>query len=117
MTITERRDDYTLRKEALEEMDDQELHEEFWELVNKVVDPMVEEARTHTTPSIERSLLLRMGFDSSESAQLVGRMEELNLLGHGAGHLVLKLAKSKGLKIREAGLALLEDRYWDELVN
>ncbi|MEJ1297268.1 MAG: D-ornithine 4,5-aminomutase subunit OraS [Candidatus Sedimenticola sp. (ex Thyasira tokunagai)] len=116
MAIKERVDDYTWRKESLKELDDGELHEEFWKLVNQVVDPMVEEARTHTTPSIERSLLLRMGFDSSESARLVKRMEELNLLGHGAGHLVLKLARTKGLRVREAGLALLDGRHWDELV-
>jgi len=36
-----------------------------------VVDPLLEYGRTHTTPSIERSVLLRMGFSSLEAKPLV----------------------------------------------
>ncbi|MES9905658.1 MAG: D-ornithine 4,5-aminomutase subunit OraS [Sedimenticola sp.] len=113
MMIKERAENHPLHNEAL---DDGELHEEFWILINQVADPLMEGARTHTTPAIEHSLLLRMGFDCDESTQLVRRMEALNLLGYGAAHLVLKLARLKGLRVREAGMALLGNRYWDELV-
>ena len=79
------------------------------------VAPLIEEARTHTTPSIERSVLLRMGFSSTEAQTLVERMNQRGLLGHGAGRLVLELAKAKGISVRAAGIALLAGDYWQEL--
>jgi D-ornithine 4,5-aminomutase subunit alpha len=96
-------------------MSDDELHARFWALAEKIVAPLIEEARTHTTPSIERSVLLRMGFSSIEAKALVARMQEQRLLGHGAGRLVLELATGRGVSVRDAGLALLDGRYWDEL--
>jgi len=96
-------------------MSDEELHSYFWELTQKIVAPLIAEARTHTTPSIERSVLLRMGFSSIDAKALVNRMHERRLLGHGAGRLVLELAKSKGIAVREAGVALLSGRYWEDL--
>jgi len=96
-------------------MSDEQLHAYFWTLAEKLVAPLIEEARTHTTPSIERSVLLRMGFSSLEAKPLVERMAAKGLLGHGAGRLVLKLAQAKGITIREAGSALLAGRYWEEL--
>ena len=56
-----------------------------------------------------------MGFSSIESKALVQRMGEGGLLGHGAGRLVLELAKAKGMTVREAGEALLAGRYWEAL--
>ena len=50
-----------------------------------------------------------------EAKALVGRMHERQLLAHGAGRLVLELAKSKGISVREAGAALLDGRYWEDL--
>ena len=96
-------------------MSDARLHEYFWELVEKVVAPLVEEARTHTSPSIERSVLLRMGFSSIEAKTIADRMMETGLLGRGAGGLVLRLALSKGITVREAGEHLLAGRYWEVL--
>jgi D-ornithine 4,5-aminomutase subunit alpha len=115
MGCKERADDYALRRERLRELSDDELHAYFWELVEEIVDPMVAEARSHTTPSIERSVLLRMGFSSIEAKALVQRMDAGGLLGHGAGRLVLELAKAKGLTVREAGEALLAGSYWEVL--
>ena len=83
--------------------------------MDEVVAPLIEEARSHTTPSIERSVLLRMGFSSLQCRELVEGMRERGLLGHGAGRLVLQLSKVKGLSIRQAGEALLEGRHWEEL--
>ena len=115
MSSIERPDDFDQRREKLRAMSDEDLHARFWNLVEKIVDPLVEEARTHTTPSIERSVLLRMGFSSIEARALVDRMLEMQLLGHGAGRLVLELAKGKRISVREAGAALLEGKFWEEL--
>ena len=115
MSCVERPDDFESRRARLQSLSDEELHARFWELVGKIVDPLVAEARTHTTPSIERSVLLRMGFSSIEAKDLVARMQERGLLGHGAGRLVLELSKQKKIDIREAGSALLAGRYWELL--
>ncbi|MBI4523724.1 MAG: ornithine aminomutase subunit alpha [Deltaproteobacteria bacterium] len=115
MRCVERPDDFISRRAPLRSMSDEELHAYFWALAEKIVAPLIEEARTHTTPSIERSILLRMGLSSIEAKALVDRMGERGLLGHGAGHLVLKLARAKGISPREAGIGLLAGRYWKEV--
>ena len=111
----ERPDDFESRRMRLRALSDDELHAYFWELAHKIVASLITEARTHTTPSIERSVLLRMGFSSIEAKALVTRLHERRLLGHGAGRLVLELARSKGISVREAGAALLSGHYWEEL--
>ncbi len=115
MSCVEREDDFETRRAHLQGLSDRELHDTFWNLVDQIVAPLIAEARSHTTPSIERSVLLRMGFSSLESRDLVAGMQQRGLLGHGAGRLVLELAKLKGISMREAGEALLADRYWEEL--
>lgn len=96
-------------------MSDDELRAHFWSLAEQIVAPLIAEARTHTTPSIERSVLLRMGFSSIEAKALVGRMHEQRLLANGAGRLVLELATKKRIAVRDAGAALLAGRYWEDL--
>ena len=60
-------------------------------------------AKTHTSPSIERSVLLRMGIDSvSSSHGVVDRIHDAGLLGKGAGHVVLKLSQKTGTDVRAA---------------
>ena len=115
MSSIERPDDFEQRREKLRAMSDEELHARFWNLVEKIVDPLVEEARTHTTPSIERSVLLRMGFSSIEGKALVDHMQDKQLLGHGAGRLILELAKAKQISVHQAGQGLIEGQYWEEL--
>ncbi|NIP45799.1 MAG: ornithine aminomutase [Gammaproteobacteria bacterium] len=110
-----RNDDFESRRAHLAQLSDAELHARFWELAGQIVEPLVAQARTHTSPSIERSVLLRMGFSSLESKALVERMLEKGLLGHGAGRLVLVLAGRKGMPVREAGLALIAGEHWDDL--
>ncbi len=117
MRRTQRPDDFESRRAPLRELSDAELRERFWSLARLVVAPLVEQARTHTTPAIERSVLLRMGFSSAEAKTLVGRLHERGLLGRGAGRLVHELAQRHGLTPRDAGLALLEDRHWEELAG
>ena len=115
MGCAERPDDFATRRARIAAMSDDELHRYFWSLAEKLVAPLIEEARTHTTPSIERSVLLRMGFSSIEAHTLVERMDELGLLGYGAGRLVLELAKGKQISVRAAGTALLAGQHWEEL--
>lgn len=117
MRCAERPDDFETRRAHLQGMSDPELHAYFWELVDKIVAPLVEEARTHTSPSIERSVLLRMGFSSIEAKDLVSGMDKRGLLGLGAGRLVLELAQAKGVSVREAGLLLLQGSFWEELAR
>ncbi|MES9963342.1 MAG: ornithine aminomutase subunit alpha [Candidatus Sedimenticola sp. 20ELBAFRAG] len=115
MKSIEHPDDFEMRREPLIGLSDEQLHQRFWELVAQIVDPLVEEARTHTTPAIERSVLLRMGFSSMDAKVLADTMHQRGLLGHGAGRLVLELARSKGLSVTDAGAALLDGHYWEEL--
>lgn len=115
MGCEERPDDFQSRRGHLHNLSDEELHTYFWQLAQKIIEPLAEEARTHTTPSIERSVLLRMGFSSIEAKGLVEKMQGLGLLAHGAGRLVLELSKAKGISIREAGEAMLAGQYWDKL--
>lgn len=115
MRCVERPDDFASRRERLQAMSDEELHIHFWNLVDQLIAPLLEEARTHTTPAIERAVLLRMGFSSSETKTLVTQMSEHELLGYGAGRLVLELARRKETSVREAGTALLQGRLWEEL--
>jgi D-ornithine 4,5-aminomutase subunit alpha len=115
MSRLERPDDFETRRAHLRGLSDEALHERFWSLVEALVEPLIEEARTHTTPSIERSVLLRMGFSSVEAKALVEQMQRRDLLGHGAGGLVLKLSRHRGIPVREAGLALLAGRDWEVL--
>lgn len=115
MSISERPDDFETRRSHLRKLTDEQLHRHFWHLVERITAPLVEEARTHTSPGIERSVLLRMGFTSAEAKQLVDQMHTQGLLGHGAGHMILQLSKRKGLTVRAAGEALLKGEYWQEL--
>lgn len=115
MTRPERTDDFATRRAHLRDLSDEELHAHFWQLVARIVDPLIEEARTHTTPAIERSVLLRMGFNSMDAKALVDAMAQRRLLGHGAGRLVLEFARAKGIGIEEAGAVLLGGDHWEEL--
>jgi D-ornithine 4,5-aminomutase subunit alpha len=98
------------RREALHAMSDEALKARFWELCNQMVDPIVDLARTHTSPSIERSVLLRMGIDSLSAHGVVDRIYEAGLLGKGAGHVVLKLSQKMGCDVRSAAAAILENK-------
>jgi len=111
----QRKDDFEERRKHLKNLTEEELEKRFWELTEKIVDPLIELARTHTSPSIERSVLLRMGFDSLTAKAVVEKCVEKGLLGKGAGHVVLKYALYKGIPLREAGKRLAQGEGWDEI--
>lgn len=98
----------TLRQE-LSGLDDEALRERFWQLCHQVMDPVVDLARTHTTPSVERSVLLRMGIDSVTTHAVVEAVLAAGLLGKGAGHAVLRLARREGLDLPAAARRICED--------
>jgi D-ornithine 4,5-aminomutase subunit alpha len=96
------------RRSELRRLSDEELKARFWELCEQVMAPVVELARTHTSPSIERSVLLRMGIDSLSSHGVVERIYQAGLLGKGAGQIVLEVADRHNCDVRTAAAAILE---------
>ena len=110
-----RTDDFQERRKHLANLSDEELKAKFWELASQIIDPIVDLGRKNTTPSVERSVLLRMGFSSLEAKSIVDGVMDRGLMSKGAGHVVYKLSKEKGISVREAGVALVEGKYWDEV--
>ena len=110
-----RADDYEVRREHLKNLSDDELKKKFWELAEKVVEPMLDLGYKNTTPAIERSILLRMGFSSLEVKPIIEGVMRKGLMRKGAGNIVWRLSKKLGVSVREAGLNLSEGKYWDEV--
>lgn len=115
--MKKRLDDFNERRTHLANLSDEELKQRFWDLASQIVDPMLELGRKNTSPSIERSVLLRMGFSSIEAKEIVNKVIDRGLMGKGAGHVVYKLSKEKDISIREAGLALANGEYLDEITT
>lgn len=110
-----RADDYQVRREHLKNLSDDELKKKFWELAEKVVEPMLDLGYKNTTPAIERSILLRMGFSSLEVKPIVEGVMRKGLMKKGAGNIVWRLSKKLGISVREAGVGLSCGKYWDEV--
>ncbi|GAB4292965.1 MAG: ornithine aminomutase subunit alpha [Coriobacteriia bacterium] len=108
-----RPDTYQEVRKHLADLDDAALEARFWELAEKVVQPLVELARTHTSPSIERSVLMRMGIDSRTCMAVVAECETRGLLGHGAGHVVYLCMQAWQCDAPEAARRLAEGDGWD----
>jgi D-ornithine 4,5-aminomutase subunit alpha len=113
----QRNDDFSQRRTHLAGFSDEELKGRFWQLAEQVVTPLIELAHTHTSPSVERSVLLRMGFSSIEAKEIVDHCVEQGLLGKGAGHAVWKLGQLERLSYRNAGLRLASGQGWDRLIK
>jgi D-ornithine 4,5-aminomutase subunit alpha len=108
-----REDTYLEWREHLAGLDDEALEARFWTLVNEITDPLIELARTHTSASIERSVLMRMGVDSRTCMAVVTEVDNRGLLGHGAGHVVLHCATEWGVDVREAAARLAAGEGWE----
>ena len=80
-----RTDDFQERRAHLANLTDDQLEARFWELANKLVDPLLKMGYEYTSPAVERSVLLRMGFSSIEAKAIVDGCIEHNLIAHGAG--------------------------------
>ena len=103
-----REDTFEHAHQYLSGLTDEELKVRFWSLTQEIVDPLVELARTHTSPSIERSVLMRMGIDSQTCAAVVAECEARGLLGHGAGHVVLVVMQALGIDAPAAARRLAD---------
>ena len=112
--MIKREDDFSQRRAHLANLSDEELKSRFWALTEQLVDPLLALAQENTSPAIERSVLLRMGFSSLEAKAIVDGCMEKSLLGHGAGNVVYRYALHVSLPIREAGLALMNPAALDE---
>lgn len=110
-----RADDYEQRRQHLANLTDEELEKRFWDLAEQVVNPLLELGKKNTTPAVERSILLRMGFSSIEVKPIVESVMNKGLMGKGAGNVVWRLSKKLGISVRDAGVALAEGKYWDEV--
>ena len=71
----------------------------------------------NTTPSVERSVLLRMGVSSLDCMPIVNHAIDHGLMGKGCGHCVYKLSKLENISIREASIRLAKGEGWDKLVE
>lgn len=112
-----RNDDYQQRSAHLKALSDDELRERFWKLTEQLTDPLLKLGYENTSPAIERSVLLRMGFSSLEAKALVNGCVEHGLLGHGAGNVVYRYAVAGKMDIRQAGLALIDKDDWQSAEN
>jgi len=108
-----RPDTYAEVRKHLAALDDAALEARFWQLSDEVVVPLVDLARTHTSPSIERSVLMRMGIDSLTCQAVVAECEARGLLGHGAGHVVLVCMLAWECEAPEAAVRLAHGEGWD----
>ena len=109
-----RNDDYMERRAHLADLTDKQLEERFWELANKLVDPLLQMGYEYTSPAVERSVLLRMGFSSIEAKAIVEGCIEHELMSHGAGNVVYRLSRAENMELREAGVALSEGKLWEQ---
>lgn len=110
-----RADDFEKRREHLKNLSSEELKDRFWALTEEIVKPLVELAEKNTSASIERSVLLRMGFSSIEAGEIIKQGLAWNLLGKGMGNVVLTYAKMNNMEYREAGKELAEGKGWNEV--
>ncbi len=115
--VVARQDDFNKRREEIKSLSDKELKEKFWELADKIVKPLVDLSYKNTSPAIERSVLLRMGFSSIEAKNIIERLESLELLTFGAGHCVYIIHKEKNVSIRQSGLEIIEGKHLDDILK
>lgn len=110
-----RADDYEKRRHHLKNLSDQELKEKFWDLAEQTVNPLVMLAHKNTTPAIERSVVLRMGFSSLEAKDIVEKVIKHDLISKGAGHVIYRLSQLDKIDIRSAGLKLINNEGWNKV--
>ena len=108
-----RADEYLAWRTHLADLTDAEMEERFWDLVEQIVDPLIDLARTHTSPSVERSVLMRMGIDSPTCNAVVNEVDKRGLLGHGAGHIVWHCAQAWKTDVRAAAGKLAAGKGWE----
>lgn len=109
-----RLDDFENRRKSVKDLSDQQLHQRFWQLSQQLVDPLLDLAKTHTTPSIERSVLLRMGASSIEASSIVGYAIANGVIGSGVGHCIIKVMNHYKLSARQAIERCMDEAFFTE---
>jgi D-ornithine 4,5-aminomutase subunit alpha len=107
-----RQDDFESRRNSVRDLTDQQLHERFWQLSQQLVDPLIDLAKKHTTPSIERSVLLRMGASSIEASTIVGYAIANGVIGSGVGLCIVKVMKHYQLTVGEAIARCMDEAFF-----
>ncbi|UUX33504.1 ornithine aminomutase subunit alpha [Fundicoccus culcitae] len=102
-------------RQPLAHLSDEALKDHFWELIDEIIAPLLKMGHEYTSPSIERSVIMRMGFSSTEATAIVDQVLKYDFMSKGAGHLVYRIAKENDLSIRQAGLELGEGKHWDQV--
>ena len=108
-------DDYEKRRQHLKNLSDEQLKEKFWDLAEKTVDPLIDLAVRNTSPAIERSVVLRMGFSSLEAKDIVDKTLKHGLISKGAGHVIYRLSQLEKIDIRQAGMNLIKGQGWEKV--
>lgn len=108
-----RNDDFETRRAHLKGLSEEELQARFFKLAEEIVEPLIELSKNNTTPSVERSVLLRMGFSSIEAKDIVNHILDLGLMGKGAGNAVVKTAEKLGRDYLEVGKEMAEGKHLD----
>ena len=111
-----REDDFQIRHEHLKGLTEEQLHDRFWNLTEQIVKPIIDLAHGHTSPAVERSVALRMGFSSLQAQPLIDHCTHYKLLGKGIGNVILTYAKLKNMDYLKAGDELSKGIGW-ELVS
>jgi len=111
----QRADDFTARRAPLAHLSEAELEQRFFELAQRITQPLVDMAAKHTSPSIERSVILRMGFSSLEAQAIVKRVNELGWLGKGAGNCLWRLAEANDVDVKQAAERLQTESGAEQL--
>jgi len=106
-----RNDDFEIRRAHLKGLSEEELKARFFKLAEEIVDPLIELSKNNTTPSVERSVLLRMGFSSLEAKDIVNHILDLGLMGKGAGNAVVKTAEKLGRDYLVVGREMSEGKH------
>ncbi len=112
-----RNDDYEVRRSHLAELSDEELKKRFFSLAEEIVEPLIRLSQKSTSPSVERSVLLRMGFSSLEARDIVNHVLDLGLMGKGAGNIVLKTSEKLGEDYLVVGRRMAEGRHLDVVLS
>lgn len=102
------------RFKALQALSDDQLYQRFWQLTDQIVQPLITYASQHTSPSIERSVLLRMGFNSLQAQAFVDRCLQEGCLGHGAGAVIVNFARRQGIDYHAAFEQLMAEPNWKQ---
>jgi D-ornithine 4,5-aminomutase subunit alpha len=108
---------FSERRERLMSLNDEELYQKFWMLADQLTKPLAKFASVHTTPSVERSVLLRMGFNSLQAGAFVERCLSEGVIGQGAGGVLLRYASQHKVTLFQAFDMLMELKSWKALFH